>query len=286
MNGGAENEFFDILKRNISEFAPETVERNFITTLATGVLEKRDALDAVIAKAARDWPLEQTPLVDRNVLRIGLYELLFAKKDEVPERVAINEAIELGKSFGGERSGKFVNGVLGTIYKEMGEPGKDDEPKKKRKFKRKEDLTPEEKEQLPLKRLVGAVVYHVDGKGNTQLAFVHDVFGYWTLAKGSPKEDESLEDAVLRKVKEEEGLSSTKVVEKLGENEYVAHDPDKGNVRRGVVYFLVKASDAELRLGSTGGLDDVRWFSEQELGELKMYDDVKGFMKKAIKIIK
>ena len=121
---------------------------------------------------------------------------------------------------------------------------------------------------------------------HASFALVHDVFGYWTLAKGSPKDGESLEDAVLRKVKEEAGRSNTKIVEKLGENEYVAHDPDKGNVRRGVVYFLVKTSDSGLQLGATGGRDDVRWYAPDERGELKMYDDVKGFMKKAMKIIK
>ena len=72
-------------------------------------------------------------MVDRNVLRVGLFELLFGKRDEVPPKVAINEAIELAKSFGGESSGKFVNGVLGTVYREIGEPGKDDAPPAKDK---------------------------------------------------------------------------------------------------------------------------------------------------------
>ena len=69
--------------------------------------------------------------MDRNVLRLGLYELLFGNREEVPPKVAINESIELAKSFGGDSSGKFVNGVLGTVYREIGEPGKDDAPKKK-----------------------------------------------------------------------------------------------------------------------------------------------------------
>ena len=73
-------------------------------------------LDKIIEKAAPEWPIEQITIIDRNVLRIGLYELLFSKKEEVPPKVAINEAIELSKSFGGENSGKFVNGVLGTVY--------------------------------------------------------------------------------------------------------------------------------------------------------------------------
>ena len=75
----------------------------------------------MIEKAAPEWPIAQIPLVDRNVLRIGLYELLHAKKEEVPPKVAINEAIELAKTFAGKVSGKFINGVLGTVYKQIEE---------------------------------------------------------------------------------------------------------------------------------------------------------------------
>ena len=267
----------NMLERNIDEFGPGLEDTSFVKVLIDGVLDKKADLDAIIEKAAPEWPIQQIAIIDRNVLRIGLYELLFGTYKEVPPKVAINESIELAKTFGGVNSGKFVNGVLGTVYREMGEPGKEDKAKK--------DLTTDEIANLPVEHKVGAVVFQ---KQNNRVSFalVHDVFGYWTLAKGSPKEGESLEDAVLRKVQEEEGLKETILVEKLGENEYVAHDPDKGNVRRGVVYFLVKTSDTELTLGSTGGLDDVQWFLEPELAELKMYDDVKGFMKKAIKIIK
>jgi N utilization substance protein B len=74
-------------------------------------------IDEVIVKTAPEWPLEQITIIDRNILRIGIYELNFAK--EVPPKVAINEAVELGKAFGGESSGKFVNGVLGTLYKDL-----------------------------------------------------------------------------------------------------------------------------------------------------------------------
>ena len=266
-----------MLERNMDEFGPGLEDTQFARTIIDGVLDKKVDIDAIIEKAAPEWPLQQIAVIDRNVLRIGLYELLFGMYKEVPPKVAINESIELAKTFGGINSGKFVNGVLGTVYREMGEPGKEDKAKK--------DLTEDEIANLPVEHKVGAVVFR---KANSHAAFalVHDVFGYWTLAKGSPKEGEILEDAVLRKVREEEGLINTKIVEKLGENEYVAHDPDKGNVRRGVVYFLVKTSDSELQLGPTGGLDDVRWFSAQEVAELRMYDDVKGFMKKAMKIIK
>jgi N utilization substance protein B len=96
-----------------------------------GVHEKLEELNRIIEKTAPEWPIDQIAAIDRNVIRLGLLELLFGNREEVPPKVAINEAIELAKTFGGESSGKFINGVLGTIYKEIGEPGKNDEGPKK-----------------------------------------------------------------------------------------------------------------------------------------------------------
>lgn len=120
----------DITERNIKEFGPGLEDVSFIYELIQGVLSHLEEIDKLIVRIAPEWPIEQVAVIDRNVLRLGLYELLFGKREAVPPKVAINEAIELAKTFGGENSGKFVNGVLGTMYKEIGEPGKDDAPKK------------------------------------------------------------------------------------------------------------------------------------------------------------
>ncbi len=108
-----------IIKQNRQEFAPEFDDGEFIKYLVDGVLKRQEEIDALITKFAPEWPLDQITIVDRNVLRLGVFELKF--DENIPAKVAINEAIELAKTFGGESSGKFVNGVLGAIYKEMGE---------------------------------------------------------------------------------------------------------------------------------------------------------------------
>lgn len=113
-----------IVEKNIKEFGPGLEDETFVWQLVTGVVEYLSKLDEIIEKAAPEWPIEQITIIDRNVLRIGLYELLFGKKEEVPPKVAINEAIELAKNFGGESSGKFINGVLGTVFKEVEKPKK------------------------------------------------------------------------------------------------------------------------------------------------------------------
>lgn len=108
-----------ILERNIEKFGPDIEDLDFIGKLAKGILKNLPKLDRVIRISAPERPIEQVSIIDRNVLRIGLFELLYAEKKEVPPKVAINEAIELAKNFGGENSGKFVNGVLGTVFKEI-----------------------------------------------------------------------------------------------------------------------------------------------------------------------
>lgn len=109
----------EIVERNLDEFGPGLKEKQFVNDLVNGVVKNRQELDKIIEKAAPMWPVEQIDTVDRNVLRLGLYELLFGNKEEVPPKVAINEAIELAKNFGGESSGKFINGVLGTVFREL-----------------------------------------------------------------------------------------------------------------------------------------------------------------------
>lgn len=116
----------DIITYAIAEFAPGMEDTSFIFDVVLGVQKNLSEIDTMIVASAPDWPLEQITNVDRNVLRIGIYELKFAQADDVPPKVAINESIELAKTFGGASSGKFVNGVLGTIYKQMGEPRKDE----------------------------------------------------------------------------------------------------------------------------------------------------------------
>lgn len=123
----------DILEHTIREFGPDMDEPEFVIALVRGTLDHIGEIDPIIERAAPQWPIDQVAMVDRNVLRLGLYELIWGDRGAVPPKVAINEAIELAKSFGGESSGRFINGVLGTVYKEMGEPGKDDAPPRKKK---------------------------------------------------------------------------------------------------------------------------------------------------------
>ena len=265
-----------ILERNVEEFAPGVGDTSFIKELAVNILSKRKDIDTIIEKAAPEWPIDKISIVDRNVLRIGLYELLFAERGEVPAKVAINEAIELGKTFGGENSGKFVNGVLGAVYKEIGEPGKDEITAKKKKEK--VDVT-----KLPVVKMIGAVVYAKDGE-EIYVALVHDIFGRWTLTKGRLEENEDDIDGVKRKALQEIGLEVSPTIP-LGNNEYVANDPKQGKIFKKVNYYLAETSYTDLKLGESGGLDDAKWFKLSDIVDLNMYDDILPVFTKAINIL-
>lgn len=253
----------EILRRNLKEFAPGLEDTSFAEKLVNGIVKNQTKIDIIIEKAAPEWPINQIAVVDRNVLRVGLYELLFGNKKEVPPKVAINEAIEVAKNFGGESSGRFINGVLGTVYREIG--GKEEEIK------------------IPEEKLAGAVVYRKEND-KILLALVHDVFGYWTLSKGHLNEGEEPESGAKREIKEEIDADIT-IEENLGTNEYVASDPERGKIKKIVTYFLAPTNDKNLKLKDSGGLDNVGWFEMKDLLDLKMYDDIKPIVAKAIKIL-
>ncbi len=254
-----------VVERNIEEFAPGIEDANFAKDLVKGVLKRQEKLDKIIERAAPEWPIGQIAFVDRNILRIGLYELIFGNKNEVPPKVAINESIELAKNFGGDSSGRFVNGVLGTVYREM------------------YPNSAEEVEKILEEKLAGAVVYKKEGD-KILFAFVHDVFGYWTLSKGRIEAGEEAREGARRELKEEIGVN-VKIEGDLGSNEYIASDPQKGKVKKSVNYFLASTKDKELKLKETGGLDGARWFNMEEIADLKMYDDIRSIIAKAIRIL-
>lgn len=277
------NEFESILAHNIKEFSHDEPDLEYTKNLLDGILKKKDEIDAVIVKAAPEWPLDKIASVDRNVLRLGLYELIYADKKEVPAKVAINEAIEVAKFFSGETSGKFINGVLGAVYRDIyGEEdkqGKHDAPAKKVR----KELTEEEKAALPVQKLIGSIVYAVEGD-DIYLALVHDVFGFWTLAKGKFLENEEVAVASKRKVLEELGIDSDYVCD-IDSSEYIASHPEFKKIKKQVQYVLAKASFTPLMAKKEGGLKDAAWFKVDSILDLNMYDDMKPVLAKSIDAI-
>jgi transcription antitermination protein NusB len=108
----------EVLGRNLARYETAIDDTDFVNALVRGVLKEQASIDEKIQPIAPDWPIEQIARIDRNILRIGVYELL-NEAEVVPPKVAINEAVELAKAFGSDNSSKFVNGVLGTAYRTL-----------------------------------------------------------------------------------------------------------------------------------------------------------------------
>lgn len=249
-----------VLQRNAKEFELGTSDVQFAESLLQGVIAKLDEINEVIKQAAPQWPLDKVAPIDRNVLRIGLYELLFGDRSSVPPKVALNEAIEIAKSFGGEQSGKFVNGVLGSVYRDIGEPQKADVSK-----------TASQSAVL-----AGAVV--VSGKKDIKVALVHDVFHRWTLPKARLNEGELTESGARRAIMNELGVE-VEIIAPLGEHTYTAHDPEEGTQERTVSYFLARATEsAPLTCTVCDGIIEAKWFTPNELEKLPIYDDLRGII--------
>jgi len=116
-----EKDIMEIFQRNLKLLGDGLPNKQYPEKLLNGILTQQAKLDKLILSGAPEWPLGQINIIDRNILRIGIFELLFADSKEVPPKVAINECVELAKTFGGDSSRRFVNGVLGTVYREMEE---------------------------------------------------------------------------------------------------------------------------------------------------------------------
>jgi len=270
---------FSRLESYSQEFGARESDMSFMKQLLQSALAKQKEIDMVIVKAAPEWPLEKIAAIDRNILRLGLCELIFADRTQVPAKVAINEAIELAKNFGSTASGRFVNGVMGAVYIELGEPGKNEGSA------RKAGPGGMGIGKMPVEMLAGAVVY-AKHEGDTYLAFVHDIFGHWTISKGKIQPGEELHAGTKRAIKEELGLD-IEIKQELGVNEYTANDPEVkgGKKRKRVTYFLAQAPFSDIKLGSSGGLDDAQWFPLSQVGSLNFYDDTLKIIIPAINVL-
>jgi len=173
-SGSLDEEIKKALKRNLKEFAPGLEDDAFVFSLIDQILKKQVMIDKIIEASAPDWPIDKISVVDRNILRIGLTELLFGDRTQVPPKVAINEAIELAKTFGGENSGKFVNGVLGAVYKEIGEPDKEHQKSSNHKKNHADLKDPVDISKLPIEKKGGALVYAK--KDGTNFMFEKPIF--------------------------------------------------------------------------------------------------------------
>lgn len=264
---GGERDIDAILVYTVAEFAPDFDDQGFSRGLLADVIKHKKEIDELITRFAPEWPLEQITNVDRNVLRIGVFELKF--NSEIPPKVAINEAIELAKTFGGPSSGKFINGVLGSIYKEMISRGE------------KQSL-----ESQGIKEIsAGGLTYRI-ADGRFHFALILDAYGKWTFPKGHVDSNEHLEEAAAREISEEIGIKDLKWIAPLGSAELKVHREGQPAFRKLVHYFLFKTDEEKLIVPKVAELKDAKWFTAQEAEAALTYNQNKEMFQKARDIIR
>jgi len=108
---------FELLQLTIDDLSSGLEDTSYVKEVVNGVLKHKDSVDSTIELYANEWKIPAIAPVDRNILRLAVYEMKYYEDDDIPTKVSINEAIELGKQYSGPTTGKFVNGVLGGLYK-------------------------------------------------------------------------------------------------------------------------------------------------------------------------
>ena len=253
-----------ILENNKNEFAPDFDDQNFSEDLLIKVVKNIKEIDNLIKTYAPEWPLDQITVVDRNVLRLGIFELKISA--EIPPKVAINEAIELAKTYGGESSGKFVNGVLGSIFKSMQESGE------KKEFEK----------EPPREFSAGGVVYKKAGD-EYRYILILDAYDKWTFPKGHIEENEDKEKAAEREVCEEIGIKNVKVKDYLGSIDIKVNEPNKRPVPKTVLYYLIETTDEKLTVTAEPEVKDAKWVTKDEAIKLISYENAQEIFSEALK---
>ncbi|MFW0838029.1 MAG: transcription antitermination factor NusB [Candidatus Komeilibacteria bacterium] len=263
-NGQKEN-LENILKYNFQEFALDFNDDGFSYELVMGIKKNSKAIDSLITKFAPEWPLDQITISDRNCLRIGIYELKF--DPQIPPKVAINEAIELAKTYGGESSGKFINGVLGSIYKEMEAAGEKQNMEKK-------EVSAES---------AGGIVYYQDKQNKHHFAIIRNRYGKWSLPKGTIEAGEKPSDTALREVKEETGLINLTLGDKVGQIKYDSKQPPATTVHKTVTFYLMASADMNSHTPDNKEIQAVEWLPADEAIKRLDYDNAKKILAQGIK---
>ncbi|MFA7308553.1 MAG: transcription antitermination factor NusB [Patescibacteria group bacterium] len=247
-----------ILARNI-ETSGYKVDEVFCAKIIDGVATNRPAIDELISKTAPEWPINQIAAIDLAILRMSIFELMF--DHEVPPKAVINEAVELGKSFGGDNSGKFINGVLGTIFRASD------------KFANDEVVT-----------AAGGIVYRETTDGKVFFLAIRNMYHKWTFPKGKVEEGETWQEAALREIKEETGIETGEIIGEIGEIQFIDKS-EKEPINKNIHFYLVKTEQEEVAFDEASHVTEIKWMREDEVRESMDYPNLVDLFNKALSML-
>ena len=264
----------EIIFRNMKQYEEAIGDKQFVQDLLNGIIERQVELDTKLQPMAPEWPISQIARIDRNVLRMGLYELLYSR-ETVPPKVAINEAVELAKAFGSDNSSKFINGVLGTAYKLFVEHFR-------KYFHRTRRSSIQEIVREPT---AGGVIFRRNQKNEVEILLIQDSKDRWTIPKGHIEEGETAQETAKREIGEEAGLHDVKIIGWLVKINFRYRRIDR-LVLMTTQVFLVKALGDTDAIQKEDWMNGIRWFSFSDALDEIEYEDIGKLILLAMKKIR
>lgn len=248
----------EVLSRNITSSGYK-VDEAFCAKILDGIDTHQAEIDKMITETAPEWPLAQIATIDLSILRMSIFELIF--DDEVPPKAVINEAVELGKAFGGDNSGKFINGVLGTIFRASKKFIDDD-----------------------IVMAAGGIVYRELPGHERQFLAIKNMYKKWTFPKGRVQDNETWQEAALREIQEETGITEGEIIGEIGEISFTDRSLQE-TVNKNIHFYLVKTDQNTLLVDPEAHVIDVKWMTEKEIRQNLDYPNLIDLFEQALKML-
>ena len=236
--------------------------------ILSAIIDRINTINDILTKAAPEWPLDKINIIDRNILRIGIYEIIFANDEGTPPKVAINEAIELAKEYSGQKSFSFVNGVMGTIYKEI--------------FNNKELEQNQQKENKKEISFIECVPYSLD-KNMLYLGFILDKNKKWCFPKSEEDKNKNIEENILNILN-----NKFDVIERINEytkltNKSITLSKREGEkIKENTTFYLIKMDYKIINSQNTDKSISAKWIKSNEIEKLNKQNDIEDIINKTL----
>ena len=236
--------------------------------ILSAIIDRINTINDILTKAAPEWPLDKINIIDRNILRIGIYEIIFANDEGTPPKVAINEAIELAKEYSGQKSFSFVNGVMGTIYKEI--------------FNNKELEQNQQKENKKEISFIECVPYSLD-KNMLYLGFILDKNKKWCFPKSEEDKNKNIEENILNILN-----NKFDVIERINEytkltNKSITLSKREGEkIKENTTFYLIKMDYKIINSPNTDKSISAKWIKSNEIEKLNKQNDIEDIINKTL----
>lgn len=240
--------------REIDSSIESKDDTEYSKKIISAIVDRINTINDILTKAAPEWPIDKINIIDRNILRIGIYEILFASEEGTPPKVAINEAIELAKEYSGQKSFSFVNGVMGTIYKEI--------------YNNTKIESNDHKENIKAIHIIECIPYSVD-KNILYIGMILDKNKKWCFPRLEENKDKNIEENILNVLNNKfTSIESLNEYTKLTDKNITLSKKEGEKIRENTIYYLVKMEYKIINTLDNTKSISVKWIKSNEIEKL------------------